>query len=84
MQMKSFSDLSDNKAGTEDNDASATVTEATLCVVCRDSERQPIALVQCGHSVMCSQCAHTIFENGQLTLSNVPIIHNSAAYVVFL
>jgi hypothetical protein len=55
------SDLSDNKSYDEDSDTSVTVNAATvtweshICVVCLNSERQPIALVPCRHSVMCSQ-----------------------------
>jgi hypothetical protein len=44
---------------------SASSAPTAMCVVCLNAQRQPIALVPCGHSVMCTSCANAIFDNGQ-------------------
>jgi hypothetical protein len=66
-----ISDFSDNEAGDEDSGTSVTVTAAT-CVLCLNSEHQQIDLVPCGHIVMCSQSAYTVFDNGEHVLPNAP------------
>ncbi len=40
-------------------------TSNRTCVVCLNADRVPIALVPCGHSLMCGQCTQTIMSNGQ-------------------
>ena len=65
-------DERDGKAEYYDNDEPQQATNESVdstsnntCVVCLNAHRQNIALVPCGHSIMCGQCAQTIVSNGQ-------------------